>query len=238
MNITKPTLWKDIWEKKGQASLDEVDLQQLIAIDGFDTGAGEFPVDSWLSFVETIRERLNVNEGQKLLEVGCGAGAFMLPMYKKGIEVYGIDYSKNMIQLCTNIMPSGTFELSEAKTIPFESEMFDAVVSNSVFQYFNDIGYSENVVREIARVLKKSGRAGLLDINDTHKKEQYESIRRKKLGNKEYDRLYGSLKQQYYSKMWFVEVTKNCGLKCEIEEQNISGYENSKFRYNVFLEKA
>jgi 2-polyprenyl-3-methyl-5-hydroxy-6-metoxy-1,4-benzoquinol methylase len=80
MNITERTSWKDIWEKKGQVSLDEIDLQQLIAIDGFDTGTGEFPVDSWLSFVETIRERLNINEGQKLLEVGCGAGAFMLPM--------------------------------------------------------------------------------------------------------------------------------------------------------------
>jgi ubiquinone/menaquinone biosynthesis C-methylase UbiE len=97
-------------------------------------------------------------------------------------------------------VPTGTFEVSEAKTIPFESEMFDAVVSNSVFQYFSDLGYAESVVREIARVLKKSGRAALLDINDANKKEKYESIRRKRLGDKEYDRLYGSLKQLYYSK--------------------------------------
>jgi hypothetical protein len=91
---------------------------------------------------------------------------------------------------------------------------------------------------EISRVLKMKGCAALLDINDAAKKEKYESIRRSKLGEKEYERLYGVLKHQFYNKEWFVAVAKNLGLTCKIQDQNIVGYDNSKFRYNVYLEKG
>lgn len=42
----EPLIWKNIWEKKGKVASDDSDLAKLIAIDGFDTGAGEFPVES------------------------------------------------------------------------------------------------------------------------------------------------------------------------------------------------
>jgi len=58
------------------------------------------------------------------------------------------------------------------------------------------------------------------------------------LGDKEYDRLYGSLKHQFYEKDWFADLAEKCGLKCEMRDQNIKKYENAKFRYNVFLEKS
>jgi ubiquinone/menaquinone biosynthesis C-methylase UbiE len=105
------------------------------------------------------------------------------------------------------------------------------------FNIFDDLEYAEKVLSEIARVLKKKGRAAILDVNDGTKKQTYESIRRRKLGDAEYDRLYGNLNHQFYDKEWFDRMANNFGLKCEIQEQNIKGYDNSKFRYNVFLEK-
>jgi ubiquinone/menaquinone biosynthesis C-methylase UbiE len=236
--MSKPVIWKDVWENKGKAAPDTLDLTNLIAIDGFDQGAGKFPLDSWLSFIEETKKRLRLKKEKKILEVGCGAGAWLLPIYNYGVEVYGIDYSESMVQLCREIMKLGTFKVSEANDIPFEDQFFDAVVSHSVFQYFADLEYAENVMSEIARVLKKKGCAALLDINDAAKKEKYESIRRSKLGEKEYDRLYSTLKHQFYSKEWFDTVAKNLGLNCKIRDQNINGYDNSKFRYNVYLEKV
>ncbi len=229
--------WKTIWEKKGQVTIDDIDLKKLIAIDGFDTGAGELSVAGWLAFVEEIKIRLRLKEEQNILEVGCGAGAFLLPLYNSGMSVYGIDYSHSSVQLCTKIFDSGIFKVSEANKIPFGNNFFDTVVSNSVFQYFRDLEYAEDVVSEIVRVLKKSGRVALLDINDAAKKEQCLSIRKKKIGDDEYDRLYKGLRHQFYHKEWFEKIANNLCLKCEIKEQNINGYFNSKFRYNVFLEK-
>ena len=232
---TGQNLWKNIWERKGNEVSGELELADLIAIDGFDIGTGEFTVNSWLSFVKEIQERLNIKETQKILEVGCGAGAFLFPMSNSNIEVFGIDYSSSHVELCSNIMPSGIFKVAEAERIPFENMYFDAIISNSVFQYFESLNYAENVVNEMVRVLKSTGCIALLDINDASKKYEYESIRRARLGNDEYDRLYGSLSHQFYKKEWFETIANYLNVKCVIQDQNIIGYENSKFRYNVFL---
>jgi len=236
-NRTEQNLWKNIWERKGNEVSGELEIADLIAIDGFDTGAGEFSVNSWLSFVKEIQERLNIKKTKKILEVGCGAGAFLFPMYNSSIEVFGIDYSSSLVELCSKIMPSGIFKVAEAETLPFEDLFFDAIISNSVFQYFESLNYAENVVNEMARVLKSTGYIALLDINDASKKYEYESIRRAKLGNDEYDRLYGNLTRQFYEKEWFETIANHLNVKCVIQDQNIIGYENSKYRYNVFLSR-
>ena len=237
MNTTDKASWKDIWEKKGHVSLERIELKELIAIDGFDTGAGQFPIQSWLSFVEAIRARLDIREGYSVLEVGCGAGAFLLPLANEGINVYGIDYTGSLVGLCEQAIPVGVFCVSEANRIPFESGMFDVVVSNSVFQYFCGLEYAQTVLQEISRVLKENGKAALLDINDADMKDEYESIRRTRLGNEEYERLYSSIQHQFYSRSWFEDQAERIGFSCSIQEQDIQGYENSAFRYNVFLEK-
>jgi ubiquinone/menaquinone biosynthesis C-methylase UbiE len=234
---TEEVSWKNIWERKGDVASNHIELKNLIAIDGFDTGAGEFSVNSWLSFVKEIQERLNIRETKRVLEVGCGAGAFLFPMSNSNIEIFGIDYSISLVELCSKIMPSGIFKVAEAKSLPFEDLFFDVILSNSVFQYFESLNYAENVVNEMARLLNSAGHIALLDINDASKEYEYESIRRAKLGDDEYDRLYGSLTHQFYKKEWFEHIADHLNLKCIIMDQNIIGYENSKFRYNVFLSR-
>jgi cyclopropane fatty-acyl-phospholipid synthase-like methyltransferase len=234
----EPTTWKTIWERKGNINSDNIDLEQMLAIDGFDTCTGQLSVGSWLSFSEQIRTRLGLKPGHKILEVGCGAGAFLLPFYNSGLSVYGIDYSDSLIKLSAQIMNPGVFKTSEANSIPFDQEYFDAVVSFGVFIYFRDLEYAAIVVKEMARVLKKNQQAAILDINDAAKKEKYELTRKKRLGDNEYYRLYGGdLQHQFYSKKWFSDIANKLDLRCEINDQNIERYENSRFRFNVFLEK-
>ena len=106
-----------------------------------------------------------------------------------------------------------------------------------VFQYFESLTYAENVINEMARTLKSTGNIALLDINDASKKQEYESIRRAKLGDDDYYRLYGSLTHQFYRKEWFENIANHLNFECVIENQNIIGYDNSRFRYNVFLSR-
>ncbi len=229
--------WKKVWEQKAKDVSSDITLSNLISIDGFDTGIGVFPIESWLKFIEKIASRLELKRGNKILEVGCGAGAFLFPLYNRGVEVYGIDYSVNQIALCKKIMDRGVFKVGEANRLPFESEFFDVAISNSVFQYFSDLEYAEKVVTEMARVLKRNGYIGIFDVNDLEKKEEFIAARKRKLGEKKYERLYGNLEQLFYSKEWFREIAKQYGFDCTIEDQYIEGYFNSGFRYNVFFKK-
>ncbi len=229
--------WKNIWKKRVKKIPERVTLSSLLSIDGFDTGTGILPVDSWLKFIEKNIERLGLQRSDKILEVGCGAGAFLFPLYGMGISVYGIDYSEKQIFLCTKIMGKGVFRVSEAVSLPFESNFFDTVVSNSVFQYFPDLGYAERVIVEMKRVLKNNGIIGIFDVNDFDKREAFIEARKRELGIEEYERLYGNLEQLFYPRGWFVGIADRYGFECRIEEQDIEGYINSRFRYNVFLKR-
>lgn len=229
--------WRKVWERKAKSISASVTLANLLAADGFDTGTGIFPVNSWLEFVSRIMRRFNLKSGDRVLEVGCGAGAFLFPLYTRGIDVYGVDYSDNQIALCRRVMKGGIFKVGEANKLPFNDGSFDVVISNSVFQYFPDLKYAEEVVTEMDRVTKSRGCIGIFDVNDIEKKEGFIKTRKEKLGEKEYERLYGDLEHMFYSRAWFRRIAMRYGFECEIEDQSIEGYLNSFFRYNVFFKK-
>jgi ubiquinone/menaquinone biosynthesis C-methylase UbiE len=230
--------WKFIWEKKGFNIQDITGLEDLIAIDGFNLGTGKFPMGSWSSFVNKVRSRLNIIPGDKVLEIGCGSGAFLYPLLDSGIEIYGIDYADNMIKVCQKVMGSGIFEVAQADSIPFANNLFDVIISHSVFIYFPSLEYAEKVIKEISRTLKTKGSVGILDVNDLDKKNDFIAYRKKKLGEEEYMRLYKNLNQQFYSKEWFEDMAEKYGFGCETEAQSISNYGNSEFRFNVFMKRA
>jgi len=231
-------LWKNLWEKKGNELSGELKLEDLMNIVGwFHNAAGDLSINNWLSFVKKIQEQLNIKDKKKILEIGCGAGAFLYPMYDSNIKIFGIDYSSSLIKLCSRIMPTGVFNIAEAKSLPFKKFFFDAIICNSVFQYFENLNYAEKVINEMERVLNNVGSIAILDITDASKKNKYESLRRSKLGNNEYNRLYGNLTHQFYKIEWFENIANSYNLHCAIHDQNIIGYENSKFRFNVFLDR-
>jgi ubiquinone/menaquinone biosynthesis C-methylase UbiE len=231
------SLWKEVWEKKGDSVKENFELHDLLAIDGYDTATSNVNTEDWMNYVNAIKTRLKISTSQNVCEIGCGAGAFIFPLYNQGLRIWGVDYAKNLIRICKKVMPCGSFAAAEAKAIPFPSSQFDAVMSCGVFIYFPNLEYSESAIHEMARLLKPDGRAAILELNDAAKKDKYESIKRQKLGDAEYERLYKNHCHQFYDKAWFEQVANRYHLRCEIEEQTLSGYANAEFRFNVFFQK-
>jgi ubiquinone/menaquinone biosynthesis C-methylase UbiE len=230
--------WKEIWENKGITEKEDFVLTDLMALDGYDTGAGCCPVEGWMFTVEMMERKLQLNRKESICEIGCGSGAFLFPLYRKGYKILsGIDYSTNLISVCKRVIPEGNFRVSEAKSTSFEPAKFDAVISNGVFNYFPDLEYTRQVIEEILRILKINGRGIILDMNDAEKKLQYETIRRNKLGQEEYERLYKDHRHLFFKRSWFKEIASEHNLKYEIFDQDITGYDNSKFRFNFYFEK-
>ena len=59
-----------------------------------------YPYTSVVSFVYgQLSQQISFRD-LHALEVGCGAGAFLLPISISGANVYGIDYSDPHIQVC------------------------------------------------------------------------------------------------------------------------------------------
>ena len=106
--------------------------------------------------------RLPIETGASVLEVGCGHGRTLAKLAARVGDgfVAGIDPSEVMVRLATRRMKRAidrgraSVHTAEARRMPFESDRFDAVLAVHVL-YFRS--QPELELREIRRVLRPGG---------------------------------------------------------------------------------
>lgn len=111
-------------------------------------------------------EMADFREGERVLEVGCGTG-WALERIARWIgergRAYGVDLSPKMLEVARERLQKagwmGRVELveSDATTMSFPDEMFDAAFSTFTLELF-DTPDIATVLSEIRRVLKPGGR--------------------------------------------------------------------------------
>jgi SAM-dependent methyltransferase len=224
--------WKDVWENKDVKIYD--DLETLLDNDGFNScPGGDVVTDKWLKYHRWLVDHIGIKKSESIFEVGCGSGAFLYPFYAKGHRVGGIDYSDNHVAVCRSLF-SGEFVTAEAQKLDYLTE-YDNVVSYSVFQYFPDLAYAEEVLN---RMMTKAGkRVIIFDIPDIELREEAEAQRRK--NDPDYDVKYKDLKHLYYDKEWFYDVCMDYDTNHDFElfYHVLDGYTNSQYRYNIIIGK-
>jgi SAM-dependent methyltransferase len=97
------------------------------------------------------------------LEIGCGLGRMLVHLARRFERVYGVDIAPEMIEGARELMPANV-ELvvnSGDDLAPLDDEQFDFVLSIQVFQHIPDGSVIARYLGEIARVLRRSGRAVL-----------------------------------------------------------------------------
>jgi 2-isopropylmalate synthase len=95
---------------------------------------------------------LNPQEGERILDAGCGDGTLAVEIEKYGAKVVGIDMSMEMIEVCkTNGIEA---HVGSVTALPYKNE-FDAVFSNATLHWVKD---ARGAVENIAKTLKKGGR--------------------------------------------------------------------------------
>jgi SAM-dependent methyltransferase len=82
---------------------------------------------------EDFFQRLGLQPGTRLLDVGCGAGQLALIAARAGVNVTGCDIAVNWLERArTRAASEGldvTFEEGDAEALPYKDGTFDAVVS-------------------------------------------------------------------------------------------------------------
>ena len=85
----------------------------------------------------------------RLIDVGCGGGAFAGTLAEQGWQVTGVDISEDQLRLARE--RGVDVVRADARELPFEDGSFDAAVS--VFTH-TDMDDFAGVLRELARVLR------------------------------------------------------------------------------------
>lgn len=225
--------WHEIWNKRALADGKSI-LEQLIKADGFDSGAGAISVQQWQAYVSWIKEKLNVQSQNTLYEIGCGSGAFLYQFYKAGHQVGGLDYSSPLINIAQNIMPEMKFKCLPAIQMQTKPQ-YDIVVSNSMFHYLPTLTDAEKIVEKMLD--KAKIKIAILDINDIQYKNRAQKIRQGALAKDEYTRKYHGLHYLFFDHSFFIKLAKRHQYNIDIFKQNIDGYQNNPFRFNVIIEK-
>ncbi len=103
---------------------------------------------------QTVLARLQPKEGDRLLDIGCGAGMFCQMAAAQGALVSGIDATEALIRIARRRTRNGDFRVGDMEALPFTEASFDFVTA------FNSIQFAEsplNALRQARRMLKPEG---------------------------------------------------------------------------------
>ncbi|MBA7660095.1 hypothetical protein ES703_68094 [subsurface metagenome] len=180
-----------------------------------------------------IRDKLRLNAEDHILEVGCGAGMILKPL-SRFCRVAGIDYSNSLIEIIRETIPEGTFVCCEADDLPFDDGYFNKALSFSVFQYFDSLSYAGRTIDEMIRCTKEDGLILICDVPDLSKRQAYEEERDKHETRGDFE---AEMSHIFYPRGFFKDFCKERDIRCKIFNLHIEGYENSRFRMNVLVNK-
>ena len=125
----------------------------------FNETAGDYNNSSDGKFVEgmydVLVEEIEKSESGKILDVGCGNGNLFTLLPENKYELYGVDFSQNMIIEAKSKCKNATFSVADAEMLPFDDDSFDIVVCNASFHHYI---HPDRVLEEMHRVLKDGGK--------------------------------------------------------------------------------
>ena len=120
----------------------------------------------WRRAARTFRPLLE-RPGARVLDLCCGTGDMGLAVRRQSHnpQIVGADFAHPMLRLASTKVAGQDFRLveSDALRLPVKDESFDLVVS--AFGFRNLANY-ESGLREIRRVLRPEGEAGILDFGE------------------------------------------------------------------------
>jgi ubiquinone/menaquinone biosynthesis C-methylase UbiE len=121
------------------------------------------------SFKEKALERVHLQNGERLLDIGCGTATLLIAAksHNPDSQVVGIDVDERVLDIAKRKIQKTRLEVevmkARAEDLPFESSSFDVVVSTLIFHHL-PTEIKKRAMREIHRVLKQDGRFLLADF--------------------------------------------------------------------------
>jgi ubiquinone/menaquinone biosynthesis C-methylase UbiE len=114
---------------------------------------------------QRLVERLGLEEGARVLDVGCGTGRLAQWIAERVAAkgaVAGIDPLEERIRIARSRGGAVRFEVGQAEDLhSFEDASFDAVCMSSVFHWISD---KAKALAEVGRVLRPGGRLGVTTL--------------------------------------------------------------------------
>jgi SAM-dependent methyltransferase len=122
---------------------------------------------------EAALERTGLEHGWRVLDVGCGAGAFLRLVVDRGAEPHGIDASESLIDLARERLPEADLRVGEMENLPWDEDSYDLVTGFNSFFFADDMVAA---LREAGRVARP-GAPVVIQVWGAHERCDLEAMK-------------------------------------------------------------
>jgi len=98
-----------------------------------------------------------LNNGQNILDAGCGSGRDSNLLEQRGLKVTGIDLSRELIKKAKDLYKEIKFIEGSFLSLPFPDQFFQGVWAHASLVHLEKIEDTQQAINEFARVLSASG---------------------------------------------------------------------------------
>jgi ubiquinone/menaquinone biosynthesis C-methylase UbiE len=105
---------------------------------------------------------LRLEPGCRVLEVGCGGGAFLGRLEKEGCEAVGVDLLEDAVEAARKMVGGSVVLRADAVALPFDDSSFDRLASHHLVEHLADLPFA---LSEWRRVLAPGGRMAICTPN-------------------------------------------------------------------------
>jgi malonyl-CoA O-methyltransferase len=136
------------------------------AIEGHSVWAPDYDhIPNPLLAVESriVKSLLNTAPPQRVVDVGCGTGRWMLHFEQTGASITGVDACPEMLaQAARHRALRGRVILGDAQLLPLRDEIVDLVICSFTASY---VGSLSRLMGQLARITVSGGRVVLTDMH-------------------------------------------------------------------------
>lgn len=116
----------------------------------------------WSRFTNELEGMASRWHKGKLLNIGCAHGPDFLP-FKDNLELWGVDFSTQMVMLAQKYADKFDFEVklavADANSLPYMDSTFDQAIAIAAYHHIQGDKQRQSAFQELRRVLKPGGEA-------------------------------------------------------------------------------
>ena len=124
-----------------------------------------YPFAGYKKVLGTVYEKVRKQNPKNILDIGFGTGILAKKLYDDGYNIYGIDFSNEMLKKAKQKMPNAEllqFDFTDGLPKEFEQKQFDVILSTYAIHHIDD----EAKKSYILKLLKSLNPKGILIFGD------------------------------------------------------------------------